>query len=353
MAEEKRKTKEVKGSLLYERLGLRALYYPVTPHANTLPFSLGGLTLVGILIQVVTGIILVQYYHPDPNFARESVAYINSQVYLGWFVRGIHYWSAHLLAILVLLHLVRVIFTGSYQRPREVTWYLGVLLFALTFGAILSGSILKWDQEGFEALLHVVETGEMVGILGLPLSPHFTGSTALLARVFAVHISLLVVALAILIAGHFYLVKVLEISPLPWGTEEEKSQKFTDHLKGLAKYGTGFLAVVSLLALLLTPPLGAKPINIESGIKPWWMFLWIYALENLMGVQAILWGSGVLGLFLIALPLLDRKKEGPLPEGVWGAVAKRKVALGISFLVFAALIGLAFYGWVAPPGHLE
>ncbi len=352
MARQKNKASAGQESFIYDRFGLKAISYPVAPHANTLPYSLGGLSLTAIFIQVVTGIFLSLYYNPEPNFARDSVAYITNQVYMGWFVRGVHYWTAHIFAVLILLHMLRIIITGSYQRPREINWYMGIILLALSFGAVITGSILKWDQEGFEALVHMTETAEMVGVLGQPLTPHFGTSTTLLARIFTAHVSIIIIGLAVILTGHLYLIKVLEISPMPWGKKEEKTQKFTDHLRQLAKYGTGLILLVSALALLLTPPLGTEPVNIESGVKPWWMFLWIYGLENLLGIQAILIGSGVLGLFLILVPIIDRKKD-KLPDNFWQAIVKRKLILSISLLVFAILIGLAIYGWVAPPGHME
>ncbi|MGZ4520900.1 MAG: hypothetical protein ACXVXW_10870 [Mycobacteriaceae bacterium] len=76
-----------------ERLGIRAIEYPVPAHANTLGYSLGGLTAVALVILIVTGIVLAQFYHPGPGGANESVRHIVTNVYLGRWVRGVHFWA--------------------------------------------------------------------------------------------------------------------------------------------------------------------------------------------------------------------------------------------------------------------
>ena len=102
---------------LDERLGVSALSYPVPAHANSLGYTLGGITVVGFLVLVLTGIYLAQFYHPHPADARESVLYIQNAAPLGDIVRGMHVWLASLVTITALLHLGRVFLTASYKRP--------------------------------------------------------------------------------------------------------------------------------------------------------------------------------------------------------------------------------------------
>jgi len=150
-----------------ERLGLKALQYPVPEHANTLAWSLGGLTAASLLLLIVTGLLLTQFYNPVPEVANQSVRDIMTGVWGGTFIRGIHYWAAQAMYVLAGLHLLRVFVDGSYKRPREGNWLVGVALFALTVGALFTGTILKWDQEAFEALGHNLEIGRALGGLTL------------------------------------------------------------------------------------------------------------------------------------------------------------------------------------------
>jgi quinol-cytochrome oxidoreductase complex cytochrome b subunit len=128
-----------------ERLGLKALQYPVPEHANTLAWSLGGLTAASLLILIVTGLLLTQFYNPVPEVANQSVRDIITGVWGGNFIRGIHFWAAQAMYVLAGLHLLRVFLDGSYKRPREGNWLVGVALFALTVGALFTGTVLKWD----------------------------------------------------------------------------------------------------------------------------------------------------------------------------------------------------------------
>src|SRR3970040_1329526 len=120
------------GECLSERLGLRALTYSVPEHANSLPYLLGGITLTGFIILFITGIYLAQFYHPHPADAHQSVVYIVPGAPLGDLVRSIHFWTAQIVTVTVLLHMLRVLYSGSYKRPREGNWDVGLGLLAVT-----------------------------------------------------------------------------------------------------------------------------------------------------------------------------------------------------------------------------
>src|SRR3989337_1602385 len=82
----------------------------------------------------------------------------------------------------VLLHMGRVVATGSYKRPREANWLIGLGLLAITLGLVFTGTVLKWDQEGFEALGHNVEIGNLLGAVGVWFSPEFADQVPILVR---------------------------------------------------------------------------------------------------------------------------------------------------------------------------
>lgn len=192
--------------VLDERLGFGAFSYPVPRHANTLWYCLGALTLISFVILVITGFILAQYYNPLPEQANHSVRHVVLETTIAALARSLHYWAAQLTVITLFLHLGRVFFTASYRRPREANWLIGALLLFVTVGLYFSGTILKWDQEAYEAMLHQMETAKFLGALGFLLS-EFTRSVPMLVRLYMAHVSVLPALLTMLVVAHFFLVK--------------------------------------------------------------------------------------------------------------------------------------------------
>lgn len=250
------------GDWLDTRLGLSALRYRVPAHANTLWYTLGGITFVGVLVLVATGVWLGQYYDPDPSTARESVLYIQNVAPLGDVVRGIHVWASYLVVLTALIHLVRVFATASYKIPREVNWLIGVsLLGVILFGEVFTGTVLRWDQEAYEAMAHNMEAANLIAGLGAFLAHTFTTSVTMLPRLYIAHVSILPLLLALLLIAHFFLVKVHGISPTtaqadagraPGGRlrQELLTGSYTTHLRLMVGYGLALLGVAGVLSLL-------------------------------------------------------------------------------------------------------
>ncbi len=199
----------------YDRAGLSALTYAVPEHANRVGYVLGGISFVGFLVLAATGFWLAQFYDPMPDHARDSVLIIQDQATLGALVRGIHFWVANIVVVTVVLHMVRVFATGSFKVPRELNWLLGGLLLAVTIAFAFTGTVLKWDQEAFEALEHNFEIATFLGGLGTFFSESFTAAVPPLARLYASHVSTLPLIATLLFIAHFFLVKHHGISPLP------------------------------------------------------------------------------------------------------------------------------------------
>jgi len=335
-------TAQNKASFWEERFKISAFLYPVPKQANTLAYSLGGTTFIAFLTLVFSGMILAQFFDPRVETAHQSIDYIMREATLGWFVRGIHYWSAQILFVLLLLHLTRVIVTASYKRPREFTYYFGLVLFLLMTVMVMTGTALKWDQEGYEALEHFTAIGTFIGDPTDFFSEQFTDNTELLTRVFSLHTSALPLLIVLTLCVHIYLVKALKISPHPMQTEAEQDhgeagETFGGHIRILLKLGLGFLTLVSTLALFVAPPLGPDPVPGESGVKPWWMFLWMYYVENQVGdVSGAVYAGAAIGLFLALIPLLDRGPErNPL---------KRPIMIAVVVL-YVAVIAMSFGGY--------
>lgn len=194
------------------RLALHNFLYEVPAYANTLPYVLGAVTLMGLVILVGTGVLLGQFYAPDPEVANQSIRAIMAQVPGGAVIRGIHIWAAHLTVVVLVLHLVRVFVTGAYRYPREANWAIGVALLATMLALFFTGTVLRWDQEGIEALEHNIGFAALVGVFGGWFSPTFSRHVPLLTRLFMAHVSLLPMLMFMLLAGHIYLVRQHGIS---------------------------------------------------------------------------------------------------------------------------------------------
>lgn len=338
-----------------ERLGLSGLAYPVPPHANRIGYILGGISFFGFLILAATGIWLAQYYHPTPATARESIVFTMNVAPLGDLVRGVHFWVSNIVMATVLLHLGRVFVTGSYKRPREANWLIGIGLLAVTLGLIFTGTVLKWDQEGYEALSHNVEVGNLLGAVGIWFSPEFTTSLPLIGRLYIAHIAILPGIGVLLLITHFLLVKRHGISSLPAQADAavdgapapaKGGSTFTAHLVRMAGFGLIMLAVATLLSLAWPAGLGPRPVPGIEETKPPWMFLPFYPLEDWFGLGALLWAPAILFGALALLPFVDRSPSR--------SPGRRRRVVVVGLVVAIALVALVAYAWVTvPQAHIQ
>lgn len=207
---------------LDERVGhmrvWEAIFLRKLPKVNWL-YTLGSATLFVAVNQIVTGILLTIYYVPTPDGAYSSVQYITSQVTAGWLIRGLHHWGASAMVVLSVLHMLRVIYLGSYKFPREVTWTTGVLLLLIVLGFGFTGYLLPWDQKAYWATTVGTRIAEVTPLVGESLLRLMRGGEELtavtLARFYGVHVWFLPAALLGLLGVHLYLVIKIGISELP------------------------------------------------------------------------------------------------------------------------------------------
>lgn len=337
-----------------ERMGVRALEYPVPEHANNVAWSLGGVTAFAFVILLVTGVLLVQFYSPQPETANQSVRDMVTDVWGMRFVRALHYWAAQAMYVTAALHLIRVFFTGSYKRPREGNWLIGVAMFALIILAIFTGTVLKWDQEGFEALGHNVELGDLLGGVGLWFSPDFASRVPILVRLYGAHVVMIPGLIVALFTLHALLVKRHRISPHPdlptdasgeQASPDEPTEPFTHHLRRVTAFGLVLTGALGVLAVLVPPAVGPPPVEGLEVTRPPWNFWWMFTLENWLGLPGILYGSGALFLLLVLLPFVDRN-----PERSW---RRRPVAMALGLIVLVSIVALSLLMLATTPkSHL-
>ena len=171
-------------------------------------FTLGMVLVFGLALQLFTGIALALYYAPTPDHAWTSVRYIMLEVRFGALIRGLHFWGATLMVVAAALHLLRVVYLGSYRTPRSTNWLIGLGLLIVILFFAMSGYLLPWDQKGYWA------TVVRVGIAGLtPLAGDFAkdmirggadiGALTLM-RWYTLHVMVLPLLAIGLTAAHLY-----------------------------------------------------------------------------------------------------------------------------------------------------
>ncbi|OIO39669.1 MAG: hypothetical protein AUJ71_00190 [Candidatus Omnitrophica bacterium CG1_02_49_16] len=313
--------------------------------------TLGSMSLFFFVSQVLTGILLLVYYRPTVHDAFESVKFIMTTAYMGWLYRQIHAWGANLMIIVVFLHMLRTFITGSYKKPREITWVLGVALFVLTLVFGFTGYLLPWNQLAYWATTVGTEVAGAVPFIGEFTKILLRGGQSVggetISRFFVIHVIILPWALFFIILIHLFLVRYQGISTMDRvGEEKEVTEKngipfFPDHV---IKEGIVFfilLGVLVSLAVLAPFELGEKadPLKTPFAIKPEWYFLPMYHVlkffPKLLGIFVV----SLAPMILLVWPFLDRGKERrPL---------KRPIAMTVCVLTILSLLIFGLMGYVS------
>lgn len=264
-------------------------------------------------------------------------------------IRSLHFWLSAIFVSALILHLLRTFATAAYKAPREGLWLTGVALFALAGGLLFTGTILKWDQEAFEAFGHNIEIAELLGVFGFLFSPEFTDNVSLLTRTYVAHVSILPLLVAGLAGLHVLLVKRLKISPAPFGTPEEAERRareeprlpFTTHLARILYWTLVVLGIALVLSAVRPAGIGPEGVEGIEITKPPWYFLWLYPLENWFGLNSLVVAPAFLVAGLVLLPFLDRSRErDPRRRSPW---------IGLGALVLLGWAALTIYGYVTVP----
>jgi quinol-cytochrome oxidoreductase complex cytochrome b subunit len=189
--------------------------YPVKIPARVLrirySFRLGFIAAVLFGILVVTGVYLMFFYTPAVGSAYGDMQTLKTGVGFGQLVRNVHRWSAHLMVLVVFLHLVRTFFAGAYKRPREFNWVIGVVLLMVTLGLSFTGYLLPWDQLSYWAVTVGTDLVHYVPWLGGTLQNLFIGGKQVgqttLLRFYALHVAVLPIALVLILCIHIWRVR--------------------------------------------------------------------------------------------------------------------------------------------------
>lgn len=200
-----------------------AMYQRVPNFANAFYYCFGGMVFILIVFELLTGVFLSFYYVPDAGTpgnspAYNSVLFIQNTQYLGWLIRGVHFWGANLLIIMVLIHMARVYWTGSYRAPRELNWIVGVIMLLCILALSLTGYLLPWDNKAYFATQVTIKIGGLTPPpqLGALIREVLQGGAvvgpATLQRFFTIHVFLMPALITVLMYVHFRFIRAHGIS---------------------------------------------------------------------------------------------------------------------------------------------
>jgi len=317
-------------------LHLRPVRVPRRTLRFTHTFGLGGSSLLLVLVLAASGLLLTLGYEPAPGAAYDSLVRLENEVRFGSLVRGVHYWSANLLMVIVLAHLARVLLTGGYHGARQFNWVVGCGLLLLALANAFTGYLLPWDQTAYWAV--TISTGMLgyVPALGPLLQAVARGGAEIgpqtMVVFYTLHTSIVPAALLGLMAFHFWRVRKAGgvVVPPPRSGEgpgADESVLFVPHL--LAREAAAslvVLAVVVVLGAALGAPLGerANPGMSPNPAKAPWYFLGLQELlVHFHPVVAVVVLPLALGLGLLLLPYLTAEAE---PAGAWFLSARGRRA---------------------------
>jgi len=185
----------------------------VPKHRRFMDFTgcFGGISLIFVVIQILSGIVLLVNYVPHPDYAFNSVQLITNEVRFGAVIRSVHAVGGSYLVILLLIHMGRVFITGAYKTPRELHWVSGCLLFFIMLAMNFSGYLLPWSQLSYWASTVGTESPGSIPLIGEVMVKFMRGSEGVsevtLGRFFALHVWMLPLGMLVLLVAHFMMIR--------------------------------------------------------------------------------------------------------------------------------------------------
>jgi len=312
------------------------------PGGPSLAYVFGWVIVMFLGVEAITGAALSAFYAPSTASAWASVAYVQDQVPLGWLVRGLHYHGTSALVIVTGVHLVQTAIWGAYKKPRELVWWLGLVLLVLVLGFAVSGYVLRWDQAGYWA--NHVEIGIAASaplgatVKGFALGGNEYGNLTL-TRFYALHVVALPGIALVMVGAHLWSSRMHGSTPR-WGrdglapTKRWPRQTLRDVVAMAIAFAILLGYVISQHGADLASP--ADPAAAYDA-RPLWYFRWLFELRHLAGSYeriAAMIAPVIVGGFLVGLPLVDRGPDrSPMKRIPWVAAVVGLFAL-IGVLTF-------------------
>lgn len=336
---------------LDSRTGFRDLMhealYERVPGGARWRYVWGSTLVFTFTLQMITGFMLWSAYSPSTRTAWESVYYIQNEMFLGYIIRGLHHYAAQAMVVLMAIHLIQVIIDGAYKAPREMNFWLGIVLMMIVLGLSLTGYLLPWDQKGYYATQVTTNIMSVTPVIGPEVQKLAQGGGdyghLTLTRFFAMHAGILPSMLVGFLALHIYVfrrhgLKVHDEKRAP-DTTFWPDQVLKDAVACLA-----VLAVVLMLALFRPAELSAPadPAVKFDAARPEWYFLFLFRFLRIHAVDSLGLTFGAIivpGIIMGILTLM------PITAQVLGRAGHtlNKAFIWVIGIGIAVLTVLAFY----------
>jgi ubiquinol-cytochrome c reductase cytochrome b subunit len=340
---------------LDHRTGIRDLLhealYERIPGGARWRYVWGSSLVFVFFLQVITGFMLWCAYSPSTRTAWESVYYIQYEMTLGWLIRGIHHFAAQAMIVLLVLHLMQVVIDGAYRAPREVNFWLGLILMQIVLGLGLTGYLLPWDQKGYYATQVATEIMGSTPAIGPEVQKLAQGDAEYghhtLTRFFAMHAGILPALLVAFLGLHIYVFRRHGITVKNPDRAPEAmfwpDQILKDGVACLAVLAAVLVLSVKVGAELTAPSNPAEPYN---AARPEWYYLflfrflkfgWVTHMGEVTGLGEAFGAIVIPGILMALLALM------PLTAKVPGGHKFNVIFLWVVALGAAGLTGLAIY----------
>lgn len=297
--------------------------YPAPKNLNY-AWNFGSLAGIALMIQIITGIFLAMHYKPDAGLAFDSIQHIMRNVEWGWLIRNLHAVGASFFFIVVYAHIARGLYYGSYKSPREVLWWMGIIIFFLMMATAFMGYVLPWGQMSYWGAAVITNLLSVIPFVGeqivMWLWGGFSVNDATLNRFFSLHYLLPFVICGVVFLHLWALHNKKVKSNNPVGIDlKNKTDWIPFHpyytvkdMFGLAIYMLPFTFFVFYAPDYLGHPdnyIPADPLSTPAHIVPEWYFLPFYAILRAIPIKVL----GVLAMvaaiaILFVLPWLDTSK---------------------------------------------
>jgi len=306
---------------VFSTLNHSLIDYP-TPRNLNYWYNFGSLAGVCLVVQIITGIVLAMHYTPHASMAFDSTEHIMRDVNYGWLLRYIHANGASMFFLVVYIHIFRGLYYGSYKMPRELLWWLGIVILLLMMATAFMGYVLPWGQMSFWGATVITNLFSAIPLVGTPIVEWLWGGFAVgnatLSRFYSLHYLLPFVIVGLVMLHLLALHQHKSNNPL--GIDIKGPQDtipFHPYYTAKDLFGLGVFAIVFAGFVFFAPNylghpdnyIEANPLVTPAHIVPEWYLLPFYAIlrsipDKFLGVVAMF--ASIFVLFL--LPWLDTSR---------------------------------------------
>ena len=350
-----------------DRSGFSEIFMPLIKHpvppGSKWSYVFGSATLFCLILQVITGIALSLLYQPSSAAAYQSLQFITHQAAFGNVLRGMHYFGASGMIIMVSIHMMRVYITAAYKYPREMTWISGVILFFMTIAMGFTGQLLRWDSNGVWSSVVAAEQLGRLPFIGKFAARLLIGGDTIgghsLSRFYSYHVFIIPAIIFAFVGYHLMLVirnGITEPAKVGRLVDPKTYRQWYKQMlveKGIpfwpyaawrdVIFGAATILIIILFAIFMGPPELTTPPNpsyLYTTPAPDWYMLSIFSLFALMPPKIesymIIIGPSLTIIVLLAIPFISNKGERHPIRRPWAVFGS---ALVVIFVFTLFLLG--------------